>query len=473
VTAHTTAPLDYLIVGLKIGFDALFGVLDPKRVSLLHEQTLDLAGALISPLLGLAGVLFLAWWLGKFRVRFGVAALLFYAASPILVHGTLLGRPDHQSLLMLTLTVAFAAELALARKTESPDPPMHERRWGIVSGIAWGLSLWVSLYEPLILLAVVIALWLALDRRAFWSRGRLPGAIAGAAIVMLSLLLEGWPVALPDAAMREYFARWQHQIGELSHLNPALLFDWVGWWVVASPVLLWLVWKQDRRALPLLVMLFVVALLTLWQARWGYFLGVAFAFTLPWQMQGLRRGWAAWLFFVVGCWPILQAWDGTLFLDDVAQDQRNVKQAEVVALRGVAEHVIGANGGSFLASWWLSPEIAYWSRQPGVAGSSHESLPGIVATGRFFLSGDPVSAAALLRKRPVRWVLADDAAREIETSRDLLDITPPATPLATTLADHPEDAPDFLTEWAGRATVRRDGLRFYRLYEVDSAKLPP
>ncbi|MEP6669851.1 MAG: hypothetical protein ABJF10_11895 [Chthoniobacter sp.] len=470
VTAHTTAPLDYLIAGLKGVLDVVFAILDPKHSSLLHGQTLDLAGALISPLLGVAGALFLAWWLEKFRVRFGSAALLFYAVSPILVHGTVLGRPDHQSLLMLTLTVALGAELALARKAESP---VDERRWGIVGGIAWGLSLWVSLYEPLILLAMTIGLWLVLDRKAFCSRQRLPGAVICLAILLLSLVLEGWPVALPDAAMRGYFANWQHQIGELSHLRPVQLFDWVGWWIVASLVLLFLAWRQDRRALPLLVMLLVVTLLTLWQARWGYFLGIVFAWTLPWQMQALRRGWAAWLFFVVGWWPILQAWDARLFLDDLAQDQRTMKQAELVALRGLAEDAIGKEEGPFLASWWLSPEIAYWSRQSGVAGSSHESLPGIVDTARFFLSSDPVSAAAILRKRPVHWVLADDASREIETSRDLLGIAVPETPLATTLSDHPEDAPDFLVEWTGRAAVRRDGLRFYRLYEVDDAILPP
>jgi hypothetical protein len=237
-------------------------------------------------------------------------------------------------------------------------------------------------------------------------------------------------------------------------------------------ILLLLARRLDRRALPMLVMLVAVTLLSLWQARWGYFLGIVFAWSLPWQMQALRRSWAAWLFFVVGLWPILQDWDARWFLDDLAQEQRNTKQAEVVALRSVAEHVIGQNGGAFLASWWLSPEIAYWSRQPGVAGSSHESLPGIVDTSRFFLSGDPGSAAAILRKRQVRWVLADDPTREIDTSTDLLRTTPPSAPLAATLFDHPEDAPGYLIEWAGRATVRSDGLRFYRLYEVDNAKLP-
>ena len=474
VTAHTTAPLDYLIAGLKWVLDELFDTFDDKAVpSLLHGQTLDLAGALISPLLGLAGLLFFSWWLGRFRVRFGWAAMLFYAVSPILVHGTLLGRPDHQSLLMLTLTMAFGAELALAQTAETAESVVSQRRWGMVSGISWGLSLWVSLYEPVILLAVVVVLWLALDRRALFSRQRLPGAMACLAIIGLSLVLEGWPVAIPDAAMRGYFANWQHTIGELMNLRPVQLFAWVGWWMVASPVLLLLAWRLDRRALPLLAMLVVVALLTLWQARWGYFLGIAFAWTLPWQMQALRRTWAASLFFVVGWWPILDDWDKHLFPDDFAQEQRHVKQAEEVALRELSDVAIGKHGGAFLASWWLSPAIAYWSRQPGVAGTSHESLPGIVDTARFFLSTDPAAAGAILKERSVRWVLADDASRAIETSSVLLGVTPTGETMAAALANHPEDAPEFLAEWQGPSAVRPDGLRFYRLYGVDDAMLPP
>lgn len=475
VDAHTTAPLDYLIAGLKWTLDGLFKIFDNAQTpSLLHGQTLDLAGALISPLLGVAGALFLAWWLVKFRVRFWGAALLFYAVSPILVHGTVLGRPDHQSLLMLTLTVALGAELALARKTESPDAATmaSERRWGLLSGIAWGVSLWVSLYEPIILLAVTVALWLALDRRAFLSRQRVPGAAVGVAIVLFSILLEGWPVRIPDATVREYFANWEGQIGELAHLSFLQLFPWVGWWLVGSAILLWLARREDRRALPMLVMLVAVVALTMWQARWGYFLAIVFAWTLPWQMQALRRGWAAWLFFAVGWWPIMDAWDKSLFPEDYLQDQREVKRAELVALRGLAANVMSENGGPFLASWWLSPQIAYWSRQPGVAGSSHESLSGIVDTARFFLSSDAASAAEILKKRKVFWVVSDDSSRDVEMSMQLLNQPKPEKPLAVTLWDHPEDAPDFLVEWGGRVAVRPDGLRFYRLYEVDKTTLP-
>ena len=44
----------------------------------------------------------------KFRYRW--VMLILYAISPILVHGTELGRPDHQSLLILLVTIAICAE---------------------------------------------------------------------------------------------------------------------------------------------------------------------------------------------------------------------------------------------------------------------------------------------------------------------------------------------------------------------------
>jgi hypothetical protein len=47
----------------------------------------------------------------KFRHRW--VLLILYAISPILVHGTELGRPDHQSLVLLLVTVAICAEWSL------------------------------------------------------------------------------------------------------------------------------------------------------------------------------------------------------------------------------------------------------------------------------------------------------------------------------------------------------------------------
>ena len=97
-TPHTTAPLDYLIVALSL-------FLNP-----FTAHALDLAGAFVSPLLALLGGWFLWWWSRRMKFRYRWVMLILYAISPILVHGTELGRPDHQSLLILLVAIAICAE---------------------------------------------------------------------------------------------------------------------------------------------------------------------------------------------------------------------------------------------------------------------------------------------------------------------------------------------------------------------------
>src|SRR5690348_15262344 len=120
-TPHTTAPLDYLILGLAVA-------LKPFTV-----QSIDFAGALVSPILALIGAWFLWWWSRRMKFRCRWTMLILYGISPILVHGTELGRPDHQSLVMLLVTVGVCAEWILFSE--------RSRAWSLVSGVAWGLAL--------------------------------------------------------------------------------------------------------------------------------------------------------------------------------------------------------------------------------------------------------------------------------------------------------------------------------------------
>ena len=532
VNAHTTAPLDYLIVAGKKVLDAAFAIFDSGQASLLHSQTLDLAGALLGPLLGVVGMVFLVLWAWALRLRFWAMAALLYAVSPILVHGMALGRPDHQALLIVLLMVALGAEFALAGKVEgaeeadgaSPLPGHPERstggkageaqskdlshpagggggegdaaapttsaheelkvaplgmtgRWGMIAGVAWALSLWVSLYEPLILFGTVLLLWLVFDRRALFAPARRPGWIACAAILALAWLLEGWRIALPDEAMREYFTRWQGQIGELSHLDllSPLLWNWLGWTALAAPVLLVLARQTDRRALPVLAVLAVAFALTLWQLRWGYFLAAVFVLALPVFLPALRRPWLARTIFALALWPVAQDWDGHLFPSESRQQQLAVKRAEAEALRSVVSTKTGARGGPFIAPWWLSPSIAYWTGQPGVAGSSHESLPGIVATARIYLAHDTDDALPLLRARRVTWILADAAERVVPNAARLLDIPAPEYCLATELARPFHEASGSVEIVREIAATHPSGRVYYQIWQVRAAPdtVPP
>ena len=437
-TPHTTAPLDWLIMGGKWTMDLGFAVFDRGKTSVLRAQTLDLAGALVSPLLGVLTCAWLWWWSRRHAPR-GLAwtVPLLFALSPILVHGTLLGRPDHQSLLLLLLALALAAEVSLA---SGPS-----RAWSLLAGSTWALALWVSLYEPLVLIAVVLVLWLIADRRRFTAREVRPGWIAFAAIVLTSLLLDGWRVALPDAAMRAAFATWQQTIGELAHLDvlSSTPYRWLGAACVLAPMLLAFGAWRDRFKNPqaaILCLLLVALALSIWQLRWGYFLALIYAISLPWQLAVVRWRWLAGGVFAAGLWTVAQDWEATLYPDAATEDARAVRLMEGVQLRELAALMRSEERAGFLAPWWLSPAISYWSGQPGVAGSSHEALTGTLATARFFLAPGPDKAESIARGLGVRWVLTDGfdqdgTSRLVKAYAPLLDGQIPPEPWGPTMHD--------------------------------------
>jgi hypothetical protein len=79
-----------------------------------------------------------------------------------------------------------------------------------------------------------------------------------------------------------------------------------------------------------------------------------------------------------------------------------------------------------------------------VAGSSHESLPGIADSARFFLTTDQEQARRILEDRKVSWVVAYDADRVAQNSAAILGTPVPARPLAQILDRTPAQAPGFL-----------------------------
>jgi hypothetical protein len=108
----------------------------------------------------------------------------------------------------------------------------------------------------------------------------------------------------------------------------------------------------------------------------------------------------------------------------------------------------------FLAPWWLSPSIAYWSGQPGVAGSSHESLNGIEESARFFLSENLEQAHEILDTHRVAWVLAYDSDRVAQNSAAVLNQAVPLRPLCRVLYQTPSQAPPFLIFSAQNPTCK-------------------
>jgi hypothetical protein len=464
-TPHTTAPLDYLILLLSF---ALAPVTD---------RALDIAGALISPLFALLGGWFLWWWARRMKFRYRWTLLLLYAISPILVHGSELGRPDHQSLAMLLVTVAICAEWSLLA-----NPAGY---WNEVSGATWGLAIWVSGYEPLILFLLVVACRVAFGRgnrrrpvsdseeaahppwlrsgaarsaatRASWQTHRRLGWILFFGILLLALAVERRIPSFAVFRSTGLFRNWLRTIGELAHVRPLdpIWFRWAGYLLAVAPILAVLAMfsakpagagRDNRSAPPFLLLLSLATyLLTIWQARWAYFFLSIFAIALPGLLQRFKWKPVVWVVFAISLWPVLRSWDDRLWPNESEFAERIQHRNELVQLRDLALTIRSRNVAPFLAPWWLSPAISYWSGQPGVAGSSHESLPGIVASAHFFLATDWQKAREILSARQVQWVFAYDADRVAQNSAAIPGEPVPVRPLCRVIDRTPSQGPDDL-----------------------------
>jgi hypothetical protein len=440
IIPHATAPMDLSIAALACLFKPF------------TTGSQDLAGALVSPLLGVLLVLFLWWWGRKLNLPWRNALLLVVAASPILCHGFLLGRPDHQSLILLLVGMALAAEVAIWTQPATV--------WSLVSAICWGFALWTSLFEPLILLIVTLGCrLLVLGRAAF--RVRHPLALATSAVILAAaFLFDGWRPLPSDPAVREFFPRWSQTIGELGHLQFVQLFSWTGWLLPVVPILLVMRFIKEKKRVPLaMAILVLVAIgLSLWYARWGYFLALVFAFSLPYALAAIPSQPVVAVIAFISLWPMAAEWDRQLFPDDARSATLAENREDAVLLRETAQALVSPGKNIILAPWWLTPALVYWSGQPGVAGSSHQSLPGIADTARFYLSDNPSAAHEVLQKRSVQYVVAYEPSRVISNSAQILGRTPPREPLGRTLYDNPHAPPDFL-----RLVYQN---KYFKVYEV-------
>jgi hypothetical protein len=178
--------------------------------------------------------------------------------------------------------------------------------------------------------------------------------------------------------------------------------------------------------------------------RWGYFLTIAFALSLPWALSAIPLKPVAWLAFGVSLWPVAAEWDRQLYPDEAERIAREEDREDASLLRETSQALISPQRTIVLAPWWLSPALAYWSGQRCVSGSSHQSLPGTVDSSRFYLSASPQEARDILRKRSVNYVIAYEPARVISNSAQVLGRPPPERPMAETLYNDPGAAPSFL-----------------------------
>jgi len=427
---HTTAPLDYLILALSI-FLKPFGA-----------HAIDLAGAFISPLLALLGGWFL--WCWSVHLRYRWVMLILYAISPILVHGTELGRPDHQSLLILLVTIAICAEWNLLAE----DGTGARSKWSIVSGAAWGLAIWTSAYESLVLFLLVLVVSVIENPKAILAKSRRAGWLCFALVIAIAVVIERRIPSFSILYSGALFENWARTIGELAHVSPAnpIWLRWTGYLLLVTPFLIWIGVTKSKRNTPLFILAPLVATygLTIWEARWGYFFVLIFALAMPSLLEPIKSRAAVWIAFFLSTFPMLRDWDEKLWPNQAQLADRMAQRNESVQLRDMAINLRSSENHPFLAPWWLSPEIAYWSGQAGIAGSSHESLPGIGDSARFFVSQDSRTVSELLENHKVGWVIAYDSDRTAQNSAQILGILAPQQPICFVLDKTPTRAPPFL-----------------------------
>ena len=453
-TPHTTAPLDYLILALSILLKPFTG------------HALDLAGAFVSPLLALLGGWFLWWWSKRLKLKYRWVMLMLYAISPILVHGTELGRPDHQSLLMLLVTIAICAEWSVQRDRAPAvevNPPYLQtyRRWSIVSGVAWGLAIWTSAYESLVLFLLVMVVSTLKNPKAISARTRRTDWFCFALIVVIALLVERRIPSFSIVYSNPLFQNWANTIGELTHISLAnpIWLRWCGYLLLVTPLLIWFraATTRHERLMPptfVLVLLIATYVLTIWQARWGYFFVMVFAFALPCLLEPIKSRGAVWIAFFLSIFPILRDWDERLWPSEAEFAIRVEQRNESVQLRDLALSLRSSEIRPFLAPWWLSPSIAYWSGQPGIAGSSHESFDGIADSARFFLCDDWEKGRQILQNHKAEWIFAYDSERVAQNSAAILSQAAPALPLCRVLNRTPGQVPPFLIFAAQNGTCK-------------------
>ena len=191
--------------------------------------------------------------------------------------------------------------------------------------------------------------------------------------------------------------------------------------------------------------------LTAFHARWGYFLALAVALAMPFALTAFSRPYLAWSIFVLSLWPVAASWEETLFPSPKTQVHRLERLADAVALRDASLSLRGQPDGGVVAPWWFSPPIVWWSAKPCVAGSSHQSLPGILDTCRVYLAESPDAAREILATRRSPYVISYDPDRVISNSVQILGSPAGVRPLSATLHNSPNAlSRDFTTIHSNR-----------------------
>jgi len=397
----TTAPFDYAILLLW------------APLALFTKHPLDWAGALISPALWVTLCFF--WML--FRSRdfnlVGRALLLIGStALPAFIWATACGRPRHQSLILALMAMALTAEYERWELEMSP-----KRAWNLFAGIAWGLACWTSLFEPTVVVSVLILFNLAVRRRENFTF-----LVSFGVVMLVALVIERVHIFVPAQVYLPSLALWLGTIAEVRGVDFKSFIEQMTSlsFVTLVPFVSWRLCRRegDRRTDILLIVLTVLlAILSFVQKRWVYYANLAELFLIVRYCQVLPLRWTRLL--VMAVFFAGMVYDNAIQIPARIHTPPNQPSLELTQI----SRAIDGPGG-IMAPWWLSPGLLYFSGQPIVSGSSHCGISGIVASAEFFASGSWEDAEHLLQQRKVRWIVVWDEPQYVypllNSSRQIL-----------------------------------------------------
>jgi hypothetical protein len=454
--AAESVPLDFLVLGLKKSIEGFLLLLDPNRLSVLRGQELDLAGAVVAPLLAFFTCLILGFWARNAAPSLGSAAALpfLYAASPLLAHAALLGAPTDGSLLLLALALGLVSEFRAVSILSRP--------WIICGGAMWALALWISWRESLVLMGALVLIWGVFHPNRLFCAERWFWLLAFCLVASCAIAARAGAVNEPASSLDLLRRASSHDAA--AGVGGAL--GWVGGGFLAAPVLLFVAGMRDRRAW--VGLLFLVLMGLAGYVRGAYGLQIAcllFVMALPWMLEVFRRQWVGWGLLMISLWPLASLWDRILYPEDEARQYALQRGMERVLLRDVSLRMRTGPPGKFLAPWWLSPALAYWSGQPALTGAGRLHSPGVLDSARFYLSESPLQAEAVVERGEIRWVVADDPARVVADSREWLAGAAPEMPIARALMERPHSAAPWLKPVFAN--------QFFKLFLVDPHNIAP
>ncbi|MEM1058871.1 MAG: hypothetical protein AAGK14_06460 [Verrucomicrobiota bacterium] len=396
ITPSTTLPFDLVILSLH------------PIMSLWSAEPLDWAGAFAAYVCFPIIFVLLYFWSGRLGWRWEARGLLLVGitVTPGIMWATPFARPDHQALVLLMLSGGLAAEL-IRWRPDRPDTVF----WAALGGACWAFALWTSLFEPLILFALILVTNLIARRRE-----QHPFLISFGVVAAVAILVEGAHLreivgqafsTVSDDQIRSALGRWSETVNELKPMYLSLWHLSVNLtalvWLL--PVTIACLYRQSGLRLEHHLLTGMTVLLTLFaifQVRWFYYatLGLLLL-TALWihreKLAVLRYGAVT----IVGlswivCWAAMFG----------EQNDPEKKQPPVFPqVKQLARLADQENSGSVMGVYWLSPAFSYFSGRPMVASSSHLTIEGIVDTSRFFTTSSWIEANRIAQEREAGWIL--------------------------------------------------------------------